>query len=628
MRERGEVNCWGVFVRSVCALAFFVFFTLIPVSFADLGPENVLLLVNGDSPTSQYVARMYRQYYPAIQDDQVLVLSGLPDCGGSGSGPEDEIISRQQYNTYIAEPVRQYIIAYDLFESVKVIVTTAGLPYRINDSDPNYIDRIVKPRGSDYTILANDSDAEQKINAASVESELTCLWYVGYGPNAFSPRNRIVNPYQGCRSSFDDFERLAPIQSGLIWSTAWSKKPGIADPLMEGEKYAYGTINRGWGPEHIYLVCRLDGPKNTDNPENKRESAAFSVREMLERSCRASDPQFGVNPNQAFILIDDAPGSPFGNVDDNRVFNLHDESIDSWEYIQGQTGTPDAFDFRYTDDYIEAFFKLLDGNPIQDEGYLNFGTSDLIHGIPVFEDYRTNVCMSASEPETLLNQYFPGRQGIQSLAAYCCFGCNGDEGRGSDYLICAADGGVLSNLVNGAVFTSLESFNAVTMFLDLETSPVAQGKIIDFIEIGGSGAIGHIFEPQADATIDNEFFFYNYFTDKDGPDGQPDGIADLTFVEAAFSGIPYLSWAEVAIGDPLMRIAYGTGDSKAWKPLPGDINKDGAINVLDIWQLRDAFGSTLQQNYQNTYNDLADLNQDGSVDVFDIWIFRDAFYNQ
>jgi hypothetical protein len=181
-------------------------------------------------------------------------------------------------------------------------------------------------------------------------------------------------------------------------------------------------------------------------------------------------------------------------------------------------------------------------------------------------------------------------------------------------------GGPLFNVVNGAVFTSIESFNAVTMFSDVNTLPVAQGKLVNFISIGGTAAIGHSFEPQPDAAIDNEFLFYNLLADANG-----DGRADLTLVEAAFTAIPYLSWSEVLIGDPLMRIAYGPGGLAWTSPKQGDANLDGIFNFKDVRLLNMALGGQLNSSDPaifGPYNDLCDFNQDGIINFKDVHILN------
>ncbi|HOK66281.1 MAG TPA: hypothetical protein PLV55_05670 [Anaerohalosphaeraceae bacterium] len=547
---------------------------------------------------------MYRWYYLSIQDWQVLELQGLADCSGPNSTAADEILTREQYNNLIAGPLRSYLLANGIEKQIKVIITTAGLPYRIEDTKPNFAD-VVYPGGSNWSIVMN---AECQVNAASVESELTCLWYLESGGNPCPIENRIVNPYQGCRSRFDLFERQMPYAEDLIWSFAISRKPGVDSPYMEGTAYGYGTVHRRFGPGRMYLVCRLDGPKN------QGQSAIFAVRAMLERAKRAGSPQCGVNPKQAVVILDDAPKAPSGDIDYNRVFNLHDSSVNFWEY-QGAPWPPDAYGNCVKNDYVEAFNSLSVGYFAQ--GALYFGSSPDMKDLPVILDYRERTCTSAAVFETLY-AYFPDRTEPQGVIGFSCFGMNGDEGRTKTYLLNGgADGGVLFSFLNGAVFTSLESFNAVTLFSNVSTT---QAKIVDFIKAGGTGAIGHSFEPQADAAVDNQFLYSNLLADRDG-----DGRADLTFAEAAWSAVPYLSWSEVVIGDPLMRIAYGPGQPKAWSCLFADANLDRVVNSVDLYIVRYFYGGILNTNEKEwfeKYYDFADVDQNGIVNSVDVYIIR------
>lgn len=571
---------------------------------AALGPADVLLLVNTESNTSRYIARMYRLYYSAIEDWQVLELTGLPDCSGPGSTAAHEIITRDQYDTLIAEPVRSHLLAYGMENTIKVIITTAGMPYRIEDTKPSFAN-VIYPGGSDYTIVMN---GEEQVNAASVESELTCLWYLGYGSNPCAIENRIVNPYQGCRSPLDLFVRDIPYADDLTWSFALSLKPGVAAPYMEGTRYGYGTNNRHFGPGRMLLVSRLDGPKN------QGKSAVFSVRAMLERAARASHSAIGVNPAQAVVVLDDAPQASSGNIDFNRVYNLNSTSENFWEFVDG-VPVPDAYGNCVKDDYVEAFNMLA--AEYYAEGSLYFGFSPDTYQLPVIFDYRSRVCTSTADFASIYN-YQPSRKEPQGVIGFSCFGMNGDEGRTKTYLMTGgAGGGVLFSFLNGAVFTSLESFNAVTFFSDVQTT---QCKIIDFISAGGTGAIGHIFEPQSDAAIDNQFLYCNLLADRD-----QDGRADLTFVEAAYTAIPYLSWSEVVIGDPLMRIAYGPGQDSAWVYNMGDVNLDKKVNSVDVFCVRLFYGGrleTAEEDYFQLYYDLGDVDRNGLLSALDVTIVR------
>ena len=136
-------------------------------------------------PTSRYIAKMFRQYYPQITYSQVLYLSGLTDASGPASTPTNEIITRQQYNQLIAGPLRTYLTDTNYpgrITQVKLIITTAGMPYRIADT---VFSDAVYAAGSNYNTVINQ---ESSIDAASVESELTCLWTCDYDANSF-PRN-------------------------------------------------------------------------------------------------------------------------------------------------------------------------------------------------------------------------------------------------------------------------------------------------------------------------------------------------------------------------------------------------------------------------------------------------------
>jgi len=581
-----------------------------------LGPADVLILVNAQSPTSRYVARLYRGYHPEVGEDQVLELGGLADCSGPTSTPASEIVTREQYETLVAGPVRAYLSEGadpERLGRVKALVTTAGLPYRIKDSNPSFANAVYAAGSNAQTVVAQESS----IDAATVESELTCLWYSNVGSNPFGLMNRMVNPYQGYRgSSVTLFPREYPDGAGMSWALGYSNAlPQVECPVMEGvwptgpwsPPYTFGTTNRHFHAGNMYLTCRLDGPKAPG------KSAVFAVRSLLERARRASDPARGVNPGRAAAVLDDARGQT-ENYDNNRTYNLT-SGVDYWVYEAAQQQPPDAAKCRIKEDYQESYRQLTGQSPADG---LNLAESAAAWGVGVALDRRVGTTVSVAELEEWAAGL--GRPAGQLVVALASYGVNGDEGRTSGYLLTGgAGGGALYGLANGAVFSSLESFNAVTMFSGVATQPAAQGKLVDFITIGGSGAIGHAFEPQPDAAIDNEFLFYNLLADQDG-----DGRADLTFVEAAFTAIPYLSWAEVVIGDPLMRIAYGPG-GRAWGRLPGDVNNDGRVNYVDVCFVKARLGGALNASDPvafGLYDDLSDINQDGIINYVDVCLAK------
>jgi hypothetical protein len=317
------------------------------------------------------------------------------------------------------------------------------------------------------------------------------------------------------------------------------------------------------------------------------------------------------------VVIDDAPSK---TTDRNRVYNV-DKAANYLVYDAAANQPPNVCGILTKDDYTEIYTVLTNGPIVSNS--LNAALSVKAHGTCVLLDQRAAIRTNQANLDALLNTASLGRQGNQQLLALACYGMyNGDETITKQYLLTGGlNGGPLYQPANGAVFTSIESFNGITMYSDAVTT---HAKIVDFISIGGSGAIGHAFEPVSDAIIDNLFFWYNFLTDDDG-----DGFSDMTFVEAAFTGIPYLSWAEVVIGDPLMRIAYGPGEADAWVPIAGDCNVDGVVNVRDVRVYSNSVGGDINNTdsqYFGLYNDLADFNCDGLINVRDLRILQNSLY--
>jgi hypothetical protein len=155
----------------------------------------------------------------------------------------------------------------------------------------------------------------------------------------------------------------------------------------------------------------------------------------------------------------------------------------------------------------------------------------------------------------IMNQGYLG-QGM-ALLGLLTYGRNAGDGRPYNYLLTSGPGGgPLFTCAPGAVFASHESFNGVTMFTD--AAPRAQALLAEFIQIGGSGAVGHAFEPERLALIQGDYLLRNWSRDDNG-----DGVGDLSLVEACFSAMPFLSWSEYVIGDPLMRLHAGPGGQAA-----------------------------------------------------------------
>lgn len=502
-----------------------------------LEAENLLLLVNAESPCSTAVAAIYRSYYPDLPADQVLYLTGLPDCASLSSDPADEIITRDQFETLIAQPVRDYLIASGLVNDVYCIVTTAGMPYRIEDSHSD-LGAVVYPAGSS-PILTFDN--RYRVDAASVESELAVLFQVDPAlPDGtrMPIEGRIVNPYQGYISPIRAWQSQRDIlfrRDLLRWTYMWRV---TYSPKIEGV-FDYGgrsAEDRIMSAGDVYLVARLDGPRAEGTWPVR------TVREMLRRAAVVSRPErpdfVGYNPAKSVLVVDESDcGHLLAYA---QVFNFPPQYHSLTFHEKPTPPGAEEFGVSFNEwNHFERAYAWLTGNdPLWDQPCLS--PSEFGLGGSVLWDPS---CGLPNEDD------LPEGTGICGLMTY---GRNAQDGRPSNYLLASGpDGEELFPCVYGAVFSSLESYNAVTMFSD---APTGQGKIVEFITMGGTAAVGHAFEPVPDALVQGDYLMANLLRDDDG-----DGIGDLTLVEATFTGLPYLSWSEVMIGDPLMRLHLGRG---------------------------------------------------------------------
>lgn len=91
------------------------------------------------------------------------------------------------------------------------------------------------------------------------------------------------------------------------------------------------------------------------------------------------------------------------------------------------------------------------------------------------------------------------------------------------------------------------------------------------------------------------------------------GTAKLTGVEVFSSGGTPVAGFEIASGS-------GVGYSAVGVHLPGDIDRDGTVNVFDVFVIAEAWDT---QVGDPTYNPDADLDGDGFVNVFDIFVLAE-----
>jgi uncharacterized protein (TIGR03790 family) len=161
-----------------------------------------------------------------------------------------------------------------------------------------------------------------------------------------------------------------------------------------------------------------------------------------------------------------------------------------------------------------------------------------------------------------------------------------------DYINSALD----FDLADGAVFTSIESYNAYSF--NVGGYGGAQGQVAEWLEIGGTAGVGYVEEPIASwVNVSNEDLLFKNL------------LAGMTFAEAAWSANYQVSYVNTLVGDPLM----------AWRTLTfGDLNRDGFVDITDLAIMGAHWNDTVQPGGYGW--GIGDLNSDGAVDITDLAI--------
>lgn len=225
-------------------------------------------------------------------------------------------------------------------------------------------------------------------------------------------------------------------------------------------------------------------------------------------------------------------------------------------------------------------------------------------GWNVVYDATSNFIDGTEEPDPLLSYASYGENHSQSGA--------GENPPGDGVYI---EG---FNFAKGAVFNTIESYNGRALN-GLVTS-FNQEQVADFVGVGGTFAIGNVWEPLSFSVADNEFILPRMLNDNE--------TFRFTWGEAAYASLPALSWAQIVIGDPLGR--FDVVDDVV--DLPGDLDDNGIIDAADA----DLFSLLLlggYDDYRSMYPALdpyarADFTMDGEFDGNDLTGFIDAYLNQ
>lgn len=413
---------------------------------AELQEDQVLVLYNSQNASSLAVYNYYSSIYSGV------LGFDLNDPSLSAG-----TISYSNFTSQIRDPIRTHLADNDLAEQVVCLVTTKGLPHRIQDTDsPNIGD---SPTGQSSEFGAGDA------TSASVDSELSLLWQnltaTEAGGSMDSPAdNLIANPYYGVSSSLTDYSRTDIASTDRAWlNNGGEDQVWIMLDELEGGGFAMSS------PGNFYYTARLDANSVED------------VQAMIDRS-----QNIVYDRNSALIVFDENASSNYDGEDyENAAAYLVDNDIWSEDMV-----VSDETSGRF---YIGAVGSVSDGNAYR-----------------VFDD-------------------------VAMLVSY-----------GGNHSTSSQDGYVLTyngQLVDGAIWNSMESYNGRPLAGLPEFDD--QGHVEEWIAIGGTFAFGNVWEPFAGTVAQNRYLVPNWFDN------------DLAWIEAAWSSLPFVSWQQIVIGDPLAR---------------------------------------------------------------------------
>lgn len=184
-----------------------------------------------------------------------------------------------------------------------------------------------------------------------------------------------------------------------------------------------------------------------------------------------------------------------------------------------------------TDGYV-----LLDDHPSKPYDMMHTPTAD---GRPsaftILTNFGANL-LADNTAERLTRTYISNDTISQNVVGWCGHGVHhGGWPSGAQYILNDVDFGYRP----GAMFISYESFNGWSF--NSPDSRNGQALVADFIRMGGSCAIGNVWEPWSDAVGDESIAFVRYL--------QGDNAID-----SLYRSLRYVSWVEVVVGDPLMQI--------------------------------------------------------------------------
>jgi hypothetical protein len=527
---------------------------------AQLRPEQVLVIYDSRIPDSKAVAEYYAgsAAIPGASESRPGTRPGVRvfDLASTGLTPMTQPdIDRPIFKARLRDPLRNWLTANDPRGDIRCLVMTRGLPFRlVNDVAPAFV--------GDNPGAAGNAFVNGQYSAASVDSEMTVLFQnldVSSSGAALPYANgAIINPYWPgtfSRGQASVVFTAAPVNG---WSTARRTAQRtfsiLGSGLGAGVYWGANLLNTPNStatptatvltPGDVFLVSRLDA------------KTLAGTRAMLDRAVNIR-----LDVDTVGFVVDEANSDGLANTSDNGEF-------DNSAYPGGITSPGYG-----GDDYEQTL------NTIANDGrYL-------------IANVTYNAFANRSQFTVGPNRYYRG-EGLlvtRPIALLTHFGANHQGDAPAEGLTASVPPEQpLDNsrntyeesfiLANGAAMNTMESYNG-RAFGGYEPS-FGQGSIADFLENGGTFALGNVWEPFSMTVPDSAQLVRHFY------------LGNLSWGEAAFASMPFISFQQMVLGDPLARIVRSSEDRDgngrvdiedlyAYEAAPADLNRTGGVTEAD-----------------------------------------------
>ncbi len=495
---------------------------------AQIAQDQTLVIYDSRIADSRAVAEIYAGsrkvpggsgIEPGIRP--LVHVVNLANLGVTQTGPGN--ISYTNFNASLRSPIRIYLQSNNLSRRIRCLVTTKGLPHRVQDTDnPNNADFPTNGTGAFLPELG-----ENDVTSTSVDTELMLLWQdldnTEQGGSADSRADGVIqNPYWRANRSLATFDNLHLVANKTF-------TPGGTGPFwaLAGVVGSESRLNIG----DIYLVTRLDG------------RTVPAVRAMINRAANLY-----INTNTAALLFDE-DGSDL----DNSAGTFPTGNGDDYE----QTVTAIQNDRRFSTTLPSPPPNVFYDNA---SGAVNFFVGPLL---------PWSGGIIRAEPVLFLATYGSNHGGVPTS--------NG-QGGGTIYA-------TSFNYAPGAIFNTIESYNGRD-FGGLGQAPTAsQQQAADFLNSGGTFAVCNVWEPLADTIPDNVFLMQNFVLGNlSWAEASWTSIPGLSWMQMSV-GEP-LARANRSNEDMDTNLRVAVDDVYVWQALPGtsaikDVNRNGTADTTD-----------------------------------------------